>query len=67
MMYTIIAALLVGGMFLGTIFALAFLALELFTDWTWPKVATLIAAEIALLCAACIVVILVLAKILSAM
>ena len=63
----IIAALLVGGMYLGASFAAAFLVLELLTDWAWPRVATLIAAEIALICMACIIVILVLATILSAM
>ena len=63
----IIAALLVVGMFLGAIFSAVFFALELFTDWEWLEDATIIAGVIGLICAACIIVILVLAATLSAM
>ena len=63
----IIAALLVGGMLLCAIFTVVFFGLELLTDWEWLEVATIITGVIGLICAACIIVILVFSAILSAM
>lgn len=66
-MDVIIAALLVGGLFLGAIFTVVFFGLELLTNRDWFMVASIIAGIIALICAACVIVILVLGTILSAM